>query len=485
MRSNRLISAVAIAGLTILSTNAAALEPGKDFSKMLHPTGVVLPPGTPSGPVVFSDACPAANLGVLNSAGGSIGGSTIGSADDFDASVLGCGDQAGGRDEIFEFAVDGDGCNVCVFESGLAQFLTSGTTYYLIVDGWSTYTYGDFEVTYINAVPACQSDADCDDGVFCNGQELCGVGTGQCLNGTPPCQGYQTCDEGAQTCIDPDPCITWRAGARSPFYFPQANNCPDTATWLFDDIQTDKHTSQILDWYTTPLFARSTPAGASPLGTTYFVDQALWTVEELSCNPLSIIAGSTCTNSGVVAPDGSPPDLMPCSGTMPTLPNNDGDFRRCEVDFFIAFRTAENGAGLLIPREQESIGGPGARDEFGMDEIWFEGCPPNGNFSPVFCRGGCSSIFDFAEAEVCQKPAATCCEVSGACTVVPPSECMGVAGEVGTIANGPATCGGDPDGDGLVDQCDNCPNDGNPDQGDCDGDGEGDACEADEADQDY
>ncbi|HEY6360286.1 MAG TPA: family 1 glycosylhydrolase, partial [Vicinamibacterales bacterium] len=41
-------------------------------------------------------------------------------------------------------------------------------------------------------------------------------------------------------------------------------------------------------------------------------------------------------------------------------------------------------------------------------------------------------------------------------------------------------CGGDPDGDALVNACDNCPFAGNADQGDADGDGLGDACDDDD-----
>ncbi|MCH7926348.1 MAG: hypothetical protein IIC51_12520, partial [Planctomycetes bacterium] len=356
MRSNRLIFAVVIAGLAALSMNARALEPGNGFSKILHPTGVVLPPGTPSGPAVFSDACPAANVGVLNSAGGSIVGSTMGSADDFDASVLGCGDRVGGRDEIFEFMVDGtgvwsfdtctvpacwdtslsireetgggcpgdfvacdgDGCNVCVFESGLAVFLTSGTTYYLIVDGWSTYTYGDFEVTYVNQVPACGSDADCDDGVFCNGTETCGTGRGECSDGTPPCPPQDTCDEGAQTCIEPDPCISYRPGPIGGSFFPQINNC-NVANWTADEVQTSKHTTNVLEYYESSFFGRD--FAGEMIGDTTLINQALWTVAAGTCNPLAIITGSTCTGVSTIAPSVAPPDLLRCTRKI-DLPNN-------------------------------------------------------------------------------------------------------------------------------------------------------------------
>jgi len=48
----------------------------------------------------------------------------------------------------------------------------------------------------------------------------------------------------------------------------------------------------------------------------------------------------------------------------------------------------------------------------------------------------------------------------------------------------PDECEADADQDGIIDDCDNCPAVGNPDQADCDGDGEGDACEGDDLDDD-
>src|SRR5262245_54009550 len=51
--------------------------------------------------------------------------------------------------------------------------------------------------------PPCQSDADCDDGVFCNGAEVCL--TGVCHLGSSPCDDkvpctLDTCDEATDAC---------------------------------------------------------------------------------------------------------------------------------------------------------------------------------------------------------------------------------------------------------------------------------------------
>jgi hypothetical protein len=45
--------------------------------------------------------------------------------------------------------------------------------------------------------PPCETDADCDDGLFCNGAETCQPATGLCLPGTPP-----TCDDGNSCTTD-------------------------------------------------------------------------------------------------------------------------------------------------------------------------------------------------------------------------------------------------------------------------------------------
>lgn len=49
----------------------------------------------------------------------------------------------------------------------------------------------------------CVSDADCDDGVFCNGDETCD--SGNCFAAPPPCTAPLLCDEAGQVCTSPPP----------------------------------------------------------------------------------------------------------------------------------------------------------------------------------------------------------------------------------------------------------------------------------------
>ena len=47
-------------------------------------------------------------------------------------------------------------------------------------------------------IPPCAIDADCNDGVFCNGAETCDAGS--CQAGSDPCPG-QGCDEAGDVCV--------------------------------------------------------------------------------------------------------------------------------------------------------------------------------------------------------------------------------------------------------------------------------------------
>ena len=51
--------------------------------------------------------------------------------------------------------------------------------------------------------PACATNTDCDNGLFCDGAETC-VET-VCVDGTSPCAEGETCDEDNDECIPPGP----------------------------------------------------------------------------------------------------------------------------------------------------------------------------------------------------------------------------------------------------------------------------------------
>jgi hypothetical protein len=57
--------------------------------------------------------------------------------------------------------------------------------------------------------PPCDTDADCDDGLFCNGTETCGA-DGICDSGTSPCDedAGEVCNEDLNTCAVPPPPLT-------------------------------------------------------------------------------------------------------------------------------------------------------------------------------------------------------------------------------------------------------------------------------------
>ncbi len=48
-------------------------------------------------------------------------------------------------------------------------------------------------------IGSCSVDADCDDGIFCNGEEICDE-CGVCRAGTPPCENAEQCDEESDIC---------------------------------------------------------------------------------------------------------------------------------------------------------------------------------------------------------------------------------------------------------------------------------------------
>ncbi len=183
--------------------------------------------------------------GVLPAAGGTLAGDTWNAGDNFNGGLYpaDCGYSYGpsGNDEIWEFTVEGDGrwtfdtCTIpAMYDTSLGitkdvgigcpgvgvvcngddpcgsygesairdVCLSAGVQYWLIVDGWSPAsefpgTY--YDVTYARTTDPCSTDADCDDGEYCNGIEVC-VGA-CCETGPPACPPWAECDPVTQECV--------------------------------------------------------------------------------------------------------------------------------------------------------------------------------------------------------------------------------------------------------------------------------------------
>ena len=125
--------------------------------------------------------------------------------------------------------------------------------------------------------------------------------------------------------------------------------------------------------------------------------------------PLAEIAGTQCSGlGGVVEPGGTPPDPIHCApGTGAALPDNSGDFEKCEVDFYMGYRGSGSGSGFWIAAAEQIIGGPAMDDDFGFSVFVEEDLPGVGTFG--FGAFAPPSVSDFAEAEVCTDNIGICC----------------------------------------------------------------------------
>ena len=84
-----------------------------------------------------------------------------------------------------------------------ARFRYQGSPSPCATGGWDDHD----DLVFAVEPAGCTINADCDDGLFCNGAETCNVGTGQCQAGTPPscndaqfCNGVETCNETTDSC---------------------------------------------------------------------------------------------------------------------------------------------------------------------------------------------------------------------------------------------------------------------------------------------
>jgi hypothetical protein len=78
---------------------------------------------------------------------------------------------------------------------------TGGTTYTIVVDGWRDSSNGSFVLSISPPGYECNTDSDCEDGLWCNGLETCE--SGSCVTTGPRCQDTGDriyCDESVNQC---------------------------------------------------------------------------------------------------------------------------------------------------------------------------------------------------------------------------------------------------------------------------------------------
>ncbi|MCO6436644.1 MAG: thrombospondin type 3 repeat-containing protein [Phycisphaerae bacterium] len=412
-------------------------------------------------------------------------------------------------------AADDDSCNACSspWNATLSACLTAGTDYWLAVGGYSSEGADTVEFTLLPPPAGCVTDADCDDGVFCNGAEVCvsdpcGSFCAPAPGGNP-CGATYACDETTDTCIA---CINWHQNGSGGFFLPGSSGLTNVA----DDFGLRPGAGLQLISYGIDVVGRvNTAVPGSAVGNPYYVDTAIWEFDGTGL-PLAPVVGTECDNlSGLIAVGGTPADHLVCepNGGLPTGVNVPMDpfsigipLGWIMVTYDFAASTPENRFGISLNGIADPLIGNGwdASPLFGVRVYFIDG-----NLYSSSTTGA-----GIANAEICTVPLGACCLADASCVNVEEAECTGLGGTyLGDDSyTTPNLCDdqGDADGDGSPDPCDGCPNDpnktepgqcgcgvadtdsdgdgvadcsdncdmvANPSQADGDGDGLGDACD--------
>ncbi len=375
-------------------------------------------------------------------------------------------------------ACNGDACG-SPWPSAIFEFLTAGTNYFLVMEGYSPYTYGAYSVDVGQVAPPCVTNADCDDLDFCNGTETCSV-DGECLPGSAPCPAWQDCDSITGTCgASPPACTQVLKGDGAQFFFPNANNCDGCGE--ADDVTLRVGAGRDLISYSFEIIGRAIGAA---VGDPYTVTSQLYTITAAG-NPGAPIPGTTCNFTFAIQPGGTAADIALCepNAGLPTgIILNPGPFG---TEGFVVYRSTTDGSGFLIAGGPPRIGGDmnpatvdGIEAAFGQSIFWLEGTPGADDWGPGAFAA--PTVSDFNAMSVCTDPVGPCC-TGNTCSMLNDADCTAAGGTLtlglNTVDN-PVTCGDtDCDGDGVIASLDNCPDIANPTQTNSDADSHGDACD--------
>ena len=404
---------------------------------------------------------------------------------------------------------DGDGCGNDAYESDLYVALFPGETYYLVLDGWSSSAFGTAWVIFYRAGAFCTSDDTCDNGLGCDGAETCDhqfdpenpAGDGLCVAGPgSPCLLYQTCIPGEAwneyTCEDPAPCTAYDAGPQDTSSFgPPA---VVSAGYVWTEIALCEGCGRELISYDVCISGRGDDE--------FDVTVQLWTVQpttdkpgDTMCMPLAPIPGTACTYHQAPDSTGTPCHQYTCTPTAdpPVILGDAVSYPQETAPFVDACCGIDVYIGMDVPDYAQNIG-PGSCPQFppvGYNPYFY--LDPqfggrvlmqyyDGSYTFMAWTGGTGlSVQSWANTSICTVEVGACCFDEGGCEYLTEADCTAAEGTfdgINTLPD-PHLCN-DPDGDGMFNACDNCPDVDNPDQADCNDDGEGDACEENEGEQD-
>ncbi len=275
-------------------------------------------------------------------------------------------------------------------------------------------------------------DNPCNDGLFCNGTEVCAPDTEGgfiCADGTPVgCAANEVCDESAGSCLDPCQGVTCVAG----------EECLEGVCHV---------TGPCAD-----VTCRDGEQCAN--GACVAVDP---------CSVVTCSDSEECVNGRCVR-------VAPCDDVICDDGNSCNGVETCDA------RTGEcvDGQPVICGEGFECVDGKCARSDLCKDVDCHAG---------FVCDRDTGACVEYRPClDIICRQGFTCDPHTGEC--VEDDEDPDDDGVLSSVDNCPAKSNSDQadsDADAVGDVCDNCPDDWNPDQLDSDGDGTGDVCQIHEA----